>query len=224
MNRNKIIMKKILKENVKIHLGNRSGRNYKEDPKRLVFSISRYKFVSKMFQNYENVLEVGAGDGFKSAIVKQSCKNLLLSDIDINNQIDFLSNKFFNSNYIIHDFTKSHLSQKQKFDGIYLLDVLEHINKQKEKKFLKNILSSLKKYGTLIVGMPSIESQKYASRLSKIGHINCKNKSELQKLLLKYFNVCYMFSMNDEVLHTGKDEMSNYVIAVANSKKSKNIK
>ena len=51
MNRNKIIMNKILKENVKIHLGNRSGRNYKEDPKRLVFSISRYKFVSKMFQN-----------------------------------------------------------------------------------------------------------------------------------------------------------------------------
>ena len=40
-----------------------------------------YKFVAKMFEGYENVLEVGAGDGFKSPIVKQHCKNLYLSDI-----------------------------------------------------------------------------------------------------------------------------------------------
>ena len=31
-----------------------------------------------------------------------------------------------------------------------------------------------------------------------------------------------MFSMNDEVLHTGYDKMSHYIFALANSKKYEN--
>ena len=75
------------------------------------------------------------------------------------------------------------------------------------------------KNGTLIVGMPSIESQKYGSTNSKKFHINCKSKKELRKTLKKFFNNVYMFSMNDEVLHTGFDQMSHYIIGLANSKK-----
>ena len=48
----------------------------------MVFSFSRYKFVTKMFEDFDNVLEVGAGDGFKSHIVKQFCKKLTLTDIE----------------------------------------------------------------------------------------------------------------------------------------------
>ena len=44
-----------------------------------------------------------------------------------------------------------------------------------------NILNSLKTKRVLIFGTPSIESQKYASRLPKLGHINSKNKTELKK-------------------------------------------
>jgi hypothetical protein len=44
-----------------------------------------------------------------------------------------------------------------------------------------NIINSLKTKGVLIFGTPSIESQKYAFRLSKLGHIICKNKTELKK-------------------------------------------
>ena len=67
--------------------------------------------------------------------------------------------------------------------------------------------------------MPTIESQKYASKLSKIGHVNCKSKKDLKNLLMKFFNNVFMFSMNDEVLHTGYDKMSHYIFALANSKK-----
>ena len=107
----------------------------------------------------------------------------------------------------------------KKFDGIYSLDVLEHIHKKKENVFIKNLKNSLKTHGSLIIGMPSLESQKYASKWSKLGHINCKTKKELKKLLHRYFNNVYMFSMNDEVLHTGFDSMSHYILAIANSKK-----
>ena len=78
------------------------------------------------------------------------------------------------------------------------------------------IINSIKKNGTVIIGMPTLESQKYASFLSKIGHVNCKNKYELKMFLYNFFTNVYMFSMNDEVIHTGFDKMSNYIFAVCN--------
>ena len=84
---------------------------------------------------------------------------------------------------------------------------------------MKNISKSLKTNGSLIIGMPTLESQKYASKGSKLGHINCKSKNELKSILSKFFNNVYMFSMNDEVLHTGYDKMSHYIFGLANSKK-----
>ena len=83
----------------------------------------------------------------------------------------------------------------------------------------KNILYSLKKNGILVFGCPSIESQKYASKLSKKGHVNCKNKIDLKRIMLIYFNCVLMFSMNDEVVHTGYDKMSHYIFAICTNKK-----
>ena len=200
-----------------LELGMRTSMAYESDPVRLVFTLGRYKFVAKMFDGFDSVLEVGAGDGFKSPIVKQFCEKLTISDIEIQNKIDFDQIKFTKTKYIIHNFIKHSL--KQKFDGIYSLDVLEHIEKKYEKKFIKNICDSLKKNGTLIIGMPTLESQAYASKWSKEGHINCKKKNELKKFLSLYFNNIYMFSMNDEMVHTGYDAMSHYIFALACNKK-----
>ncbi len=49
-----------------------SGYIWHDDPKRLVFMLSRYKFVSKMLAGKINVLEVGCGDGFGGRIVSQA--------------------------------------------------------------------------------------------------------------------------------------------------------
>ena len=53
------------------------------------------------------------------------------------------------------------------FDGVYPLDVLEHIRPEDEDVFIRNMIAPLTEHGVLILGMPSIESQAYASRLSK---------------------------------------------------------
>ena len=217
INKNKKIMKMILEKNKKVSMGNRSGLGFLDDPVRLTFTLSRYKFVAKMFEGFNNVLEIGAGDGFKSPIVGQFCKKLTLSDIESDNMNEFNRIKVRDYNYLINDFTKKNL--RSKFDGIYSLDVLEHIHKKKENIFLKNIKKSLKPHGTVIIGMPSLESQKYASKWSKLGHINCKTKKGLKELLKRHFNNVYIFSMNDEVLHTGFDSMSHYILAISNSKK-----
>jgi hypothetical protein len=43
-----------------------------DDPRRLLFSMARYKFVAKMLAGRKSVLEVGCGDAFCAPIVRQT--------------------------------------------------------------------------------------------------------------------------------------------------------
>ena len=52
-------------------MGYMSSFTWNNDPKRLLFMLSRYKFVSKMFDGFDNVLEVGCGDGIGAHLVLQ---------------------------------------------------------------------------------------------------------------------------------------------------------
>ena len=202
-----------------ISLGKGWSSSYLNDPKTLLFCLSRYKFVSKMLAGKKNVFEVGCGESLGSPVVAQSVKKLCCLDItteDINNNKIRL-NKFKNISFDIHDFDKRSL--RKKFDAAYLLDVLEHIEPKKTKNFLKNIKNSLKKKSTLIIGVPNITAHKYASKNSKKNHINMMNQNELKKLLSKYFDYNFVFGMNDEVLHTGYEPMSHYIFIVSSNKK-----
>lgn len=216
---NSRIMNDLIKINSSVNLGQRTSHAYIQDPARLVFTLSRYKFVAKMFNKFSSVLEIGAGDGFKAPIVSQFVKKLSLCDIEILNKKIYEKIKIINSDYFINDFVKNKINRK--FDGIYFLDVFEHVKKSDEDIFTKNVIHSLKKNGALICGMPTLVSQKYASKGSKRGHVNCKDKDQLQLFFKKYFNNVFMFSMNDEVLHTGYDKMSHYIFALCTGKKNK---
>jgi len=68
-----------------VKLGKHLSESWIRDPKHLVFTLSRYKFFSKMFADFQSVLEVGAGDGFGSRIVKDSIGTLDLTDVEILN-------------------------------------------------------------------------------------------------------------------------------------------
>lgn len=201
-------------------LGLMANQCWEDDPRRFIFMLSRYKFVSKMLSGYKNVLEVGCGDAFASRVVSQEVKALTVSDFDpifIDDIASRNKNTKWKQNAICNDFVKQPL--KNKFDGIYSLDVLEHINKNQEKKFVSNVVKSVSDDGVLIFGMPTLESQIYASELSKIGHVNCKTAPDLKKLMLNYFNTVFIFSMNDEVVHTGFHKMAHYIFAVCSNKK-----
>ena len=193
-----------------------------DDPKRLVFLLSRYKFISKLFENFDHVLEIGCGDGTGSIIVKQAVKNLTAVDFDpifIENAIERQDEKW-PINFQVHDIMQDSLPNK--FDGIFALDVLEHIPKDVEDLFIENSLKSLNDTGVCIFGMPSIQSQLYASKASKEGHVNCKSGDELKYTLKKYFHNVFIFSMNDEVVHTGFTPMAQYLFAVCTNLKEIN--
>jgi predicted SAM-dependent methyltransferase len=102
---------------------------------------------------------------------------------------------------------------------MYALDVLEHIKPADEQRFLKNMVTSLSAHGSMIIGMPSLESQVYASPMNKEGHVNCKTSPDLKETMRGFFHNVYMFSMNDEVVHTGYHKMAHYLFALCCGKK-----
>ncbi len=195
-------------------LGVEKNANWHIDPKRLVFVLSRYKFVAKMLAGKKNVLEIGCGDGFPVRIVLQEVGAVHAIDIDPEfiNDANERADEKWPFTCAVHDIVTGPVLGV--FDAAYSLDVIEHIPKDHEHAFLGNIAKSLTKNGVAIIGMPSLESQAYASPMSKIGHINCKNGAEFKSLMLEYFENVFMFSMNDEVVHTGFQSMANYLFAI----------
>jgi 2-polyprenyl-3-methyl-5-hydroxy-6-metoxy-1,4-benzoquinol methylase len=167
-----------------------------------------------MLHGADKVLEVGCADAFASRIVGQEVKSLLAVDFDplfIENAKE-RSVEPYTMNYKVHDILQGPVDEL--FDAVYTLDVLEHIESDRENLFIENIIASLKENGTLIIGTPSLESQRYASAASKEGHINCKSQEELRQFLLRYFHNVFIFSMNDEVVHTGFHPMAHYLMAL----------
>jgi len=185
-----------------------------EDPKRLVFTLSRYKFVSKMLRGKNRVAEIGCGDGFGARIVKQEVGQLTITDYDsyFIKRFEDIASEEYPISAVEHNILEGPLGQK--FDAIYSLDVLEHISTNHEDVFVKNIINSLGSNGIVILGIPSIESQTYASPASKEGHINCKTGKDLKLFLEKYFYNVFLFSMNDEVVHTGFQKMAHYLLVL----------
>ena len=209
-----------LEEEVQVaSLGRMRNFDWHNDPRRLLFTLARYKFVSKMFDGYETVLEIGCGDAFATRIVQQTVKKVTATDFDpifIEEIHDRRQHKWELDAHV-HNMVLE--PTQQSFDGIFSLDVLEHVQQSDEDAFLKNTCLSLKSHGALIIGMPSLESQTYASEGSKIGHVNCKTGTNLRDLMKKYFHSVFMFSMNDEVVHTGFFPMAHYLFAVCCDKK-----
>lgn len=200
-------------------LGLMTNQVWHDDPRRLVFSLARYKFVAKMLSGRRRVLEIGCGDGFASRIVQQDVGHLTISDFDpvFVEDARARATSRWPADAVVLDILSG--PPEGRFDAAYSLDVLEHIPAEREDTFLSNIAAALEDHGVLIIGMPSLESQAYASPPSREGHINCKRGPDLKKVLERHFHNVFMFSMNDEVVHTGFFPMAHYLLALCCAKR-----
>lgn len=92
--------------------------------------------------------------------------------------------------------------------------MIEHLEPDTKKAFLENIHQALKPAGVCIMGTPNINANQYASEISKKGHINLKSAKTFRECLSPWFHNIFIFSMNDEVLHTGYYPMAHYFMAL----------
>ena len=195
-------------------LGVMSNEVWQNDPRRLAFVLARYKFVSKMFSGMKSVLEVGCADAFATRIVLQEVGDIVAVDFDpvFIEDVQRRMDPDWKIDCRVHDMLEGPVSGR--FDGAYAIDVLEHIPADRENVFLGNIVASLNTDGVLIVGVPSLQSQSYASAASLAGHVNCKDGDGLKRTLSRFFHNVFIFSMNDEVVHTGFSAMAHYLIGL----------
>jgi len=209
----------LVKDKPATALGLMTNQVWHDDPKRLVFVLSRYKFVAKMLSGVESALEVGCADAWGSRIVQQEVGSLTVSDFDpvFIKDVENRMEDDWKMDTLVHDMLVGPVEKK--FDAAYLVDVIEHIEEKDEERFVGNIVGSLNERGVCIVGTPSIESQAYASPPSKAGHVNCKNGPGLKGLMQKFFHNVFLFSMNDEVIHTGFHPMAHYLWTVCANRK-----
>jgi 2-polyprenyl-3-methyl-5-hydroxy-6-metoxy-1,4-benzoquinol methylase len=205
----------VLQNHGQSKLGLMINESWNQDPRRALFTLARYKFVSKMLSSKKNVLEIGCADAFGTRLVQQEVTKITVIDFDplFIADVEARANPAWPLKTALHDILEKPFPEV--FDAVYALDVLEHIHPSKEAIFFKNLLASLTPVGGVaILGMPSLESQIYASPQSKAGHVNCKSGAVLKECLMNYFKNVFMFSMNDEVIHTGFLQMAHYLLAV----------
>jgi cyclopropane fatty-acyl-phospholipid synthase-like methyltransferase len=198
----------------RIQLGLFASQNWAKDPRRLMFKMSRYKFVSKMLTGKDRVLEIGCRDAFPARLVQQEVGSLCAIELDpvlvkdVNDRMD----DEWQFECKVHDIQAGPVEGP--FDAAYSLDVIEHIAPEDERDYMLHVAQSLTKHGVLILGSPSVQSQPYASANRKGVLVNAKTQPELQSLMQDYFHNVFLFSMNDEVMHTGYAPMSHYYFAL----------
>lgn len=210
----------LLKEKGLTPLGLMTNQAWNDDPKHLLFTLSRYKFVSKLLAGRDHVLEVGCADAWATRIVVQSVRKLTATDFDPVFVDDVRQRMDPKWPFAIeqHDLLAGPFPGT--YDAAYALDVIEHIQPKDEIVFTGNIAKSLHAHGTLILGCPSLQSQTYASPQSKAGHVNCKTGESMRALLAQFFHNVFIFSMNDEVVHTGYAPMAHYIFGLGCGRKS----
>lgn len=210
----------LLKQQGLTPLGLMTNQAWQDDPKHLLFTLSRYKFVAKMLAGRDHVLEVGCADAWATRIVVQSVKRLTATDFDpvFVDDVKQRMDARWKFDVAQHDLLAGPFPGT--FDAAYALDVIEHIEPKHEQTFVGNIARSLSPRGALILGCPSLQSQAYASPPSKAGHVNCKTGESMRALLEQFFHNVFVFSMNDEVVHTGYYPMAHYIFGLGCSRKN----
>ena len=195
-------------------IGVRTSHSIRTDPRHILFSLSRYKFCAKMLEGKQHVLEVGCGDAFCAPIILQTVSALHGIDIE---PLVIEQNRRQNQWGSRLTFECLDLASRRPdrlFDAAFCLDVIEHVQPEKESAFLGNLAASLKPDGVCIVGTPNIHADAWATPLSRAGHINLKSHATLKESMSPFFEHIFLFSMNDEVLHTGYSKMAHFIFAL----------
>jgi 2-polyprenyl-3-methyl-5-hydroxy-6-metoxy-1,4-benzoquinol methylase len=200
-----------------IDLGNHWSFNLHNDPKRLAFVLSRCKFAAKMASYGKSILELGCSEGVGVPILAEFAASYTGVDLDAeaistarknwpDRKLKFIEDDFLAKKYGAYDVVVS-------------FDVIEHIHRKKEGTFFSALTKNLKNDGIVIVGTPNATAFKYASKASRLGHVNMFEHDRLKKEMQKHFKTVFMFGMNDEMIHSGYLPMAHYLLCLGCGKK-----
>ncbi len=182
---------------------------FEHDLLRFTIRLARYKFVARILQKTDRVLEVGCGSGMGAIFMGQHAASV--KGIDIRpSEIESATglNRRDNVSFELQDVFE--FEGDDQYDVVVSLDVIEHMDEEQGREFVERLARRVKPDGMLVIGSPSHWSFPHQSKISQAGHIKCYKQEELVALLGEYFDRTIPFSMNDEVVHTGHPKMAWY--------------
>ena len=130
---------------------------YTKQVSSMIYTSSKYLTISRFIAYLEqikaimakgahlDIAEIGKGNGFVSAILREQGYNVVTIDFDDSLKPDILSSIFDLSENV-----------KQKFDIVGCFEVLEHIRFEEFEKALVNIKSITKPNGTVLISVPYV--------------------------------------------------------------------
>lgn len=188
------------------------------DPKHLAFTLSRYKFAAKMMQNCEHIVEVGCGEGIGSLVLLAET-SARITGIDFDeSQIKYACDNVLPHSsgraFFVHQDIITTPYKGYEADALLSLDVIEHVHPSEQASFFENCLACLGTSGIAVFGTPNRLASIFASPRSKEGHINLFDANRLHTTLSEYFEHVFIFSMNDEMVHTGFNKLAHYLISL----------
>lgn len=201
-----------------ISFGSYLSYEFTNTPRRILYSISYYKFAAKMIGRNKRVLDVGCGEGLGTWLLAVECGQAKGIDIDCDAiEIGKRNWKDPKISFECADFLS--IKEEGEYDAVVSFDVIEHILPKNVPLFFHKIVTSLTHYGIAVIGTPNITSQQYASPVTKAGHVNVYSWERLEYEMKQHFVHVFMFGANDEVVHTGFLPMAHYLIGLGCRKK-----
>lgn len=181
-------------------------------PRRMLYSLSYYKFAAKMIGSPKRILDVGCNEGFGSWVLAKECG--YCKGIDFDEESIAVAKKNFAEPIIEFSPLDFFNAPPETYDAVTSFDVIEHIYPEHSLKFIEKMAHNLTNEGVAVVGTPSAISQQFASSISRKGHVNIYTHERLYEEMSQFFEHVFLFGANDEVVHTGYLPLAHYFIAL----------
>ncbi len=200
-----------------VSLGAMHAYHMARTPRRLLYTLSYYKFAAKMIGkgadgNGARVLDIGCGEGLGAWLIAAECG--YAKGVDFDSDLIATARQNWPADRACFDCADVLTMQPQPFDAVVNFDVIEHILPENAAVFLAAMAANLSPFGIAIVGTPNITSRPYASAVTNAGHVNLYDADRLESEMRQHFKQVFMFGANDEVIHTGFAPMCHYLIAI----------
>jgi len=181
------------------------------------------------------VLDAACGVGYGTHILANSATKVYGIDID-KESISYAQKKYVSDNITFEVASVTKLPYEDNyFDVIVSFEIIEHLNKKEQEKFLSEIKRVLKEDGSLIISTP--DKTEYSEKEEYINHFHIhefynflKSKFNYVHFLYQRNEICNIISdsLCDEVKIIRKDDIDStkgkYVIAICSNVELQNQK
>lgn len=201
-----------LQKDIPFSFGPYYSYQFRNTPRHVLFTLSRYKFAAKMVGVDKNVLELGCNEGLGSYYLSEFSAHVHGVDFDEaaitwaqsnleSQKLTFQCDNFLDKKY-------------GDYQAVVSFDVIEHIYPENEDAFLRAIADNLVHDGICLVGTPNFTSHQYSNPEICGAHVNLYSGERLTESLGRYFHNVFLFGANDEIIHTGYVPMAQYLLAL----------